>query len=857
MTQNPSPQDRALKTLARPLRLTHWGMMAECVTRAFWPFWTVLLFVLAAGAFGLHESIPQTALWAGLGAALLALLATLAWGVRAFHWPSRVEALARLDATLPGRPITALSDQQAIGAGDAASEAVWQAHVLRMAERVKAARAVAPDLKVSNRDPYGLRYAALTLFMTAVVFGSLWRVATVADLATAPGAALAAGPAWEGWVEPPAYTGKPSLYLNDISDDSLTLPQGSRVTLRLYGEVGALSVEETVSGKAPSDEDRNELVQSFEVAQAGDIAVDGPGGRSWAIAISPDMAPSVAFAGDMKRAADGKMEQPFTATDDYGILSGQATITLDLPNVVRRFGLSPAPEPRAALVLDLPMPINGDRADFTETIIENLSEHPWVGMPVTIRLRVEDAKGQTGTSEPLKTLLPGRRFFDPLAKAIVEQRRDLLWSRSNAPHVAQLLRAITYQPEGLFRDSALYLRFRTALRRLEGGTAAGLSLETRDEVAAALWDIALEVELGDLSNAQERLQRAQERLSEAIKNGASDEEISDLMRELNEAMNDYIRQLAQEQQRNGDQQQADNRNMQDITGDQLQQMLDKIEELMKEGRTAEAQQLLQQLTEMMQNLQVTQGGNSQNPGQQTMEGLADTLRDQQGLSDDAFRDLQEQFNPNSQAGESGKNEGKNGGQGRGESHEGQQGQGQGGGEAEQGQGGQQPGQQSLAERQQALRDELRRQQQTLPGIGGEKGDAAREALDRAGRAMGQAERQLRDEDIAGALDSQSEAMEALRDGMRNLGEAMAQQEQQNNPGQQGQAMGRNDPAHRRDPLGRDRGAQGSVGTAENLLQGEDIYGRARELLDEIRRRSSDQSRPEAELDYLKRLLDRF
>ena len=42
-----------------------------------------------------------------------------------------------------------------------------------------------------------------------------------------------------------------------------------------------------------------------------------------------------------------------------------------------------------------------------------------------------------------------------------------------------------------------------------------------------------------------------------------------------------------------------------------------------------------------------------------------------------------------------------------------------------------------------------------------------------------------------------------------------------------------------------------------MLQGDDIYGRARELLEELRRRSAEQSRPEEELDYLRRLLDRF
>ena len=122
--------------------------------------------------------------------------------------------------------------------------------------------------------------------------------------------------------------------------------------------------------------------------------------------------------------------------------------------------------------------------------------------------------------------------------------------------------------------------------------------------------------------------------------------------------------------------------------------------------------------------------------------------------------------------------------------------------------------------------------------------------------MDDAEDALRDEDFAGALDSQSEAMEALREGMRELAEQMAQQQQQQG-GQQGDQFGRNNPDGTRDPLGRDVGENGRVGTDEQLLQGEDVYRRARELLDEIRRRSGEQERPTEELEYLKRLLERF
>jgi hypothetical protein len=48
-----------------------------------------------------------------------------------------------------------------------------------------------------------------------------------------------------------------------------------------------------------------------------------------------------------------------------------------------------------------------------------------------------------------------------------------------------------------------------------------------------------------------------------------------------------------------------------------------------------------------------------------------------------------------------------------------------------------------------------------------------------------------------------------------------------------------------------------LGDGRDVLQDKDVYRRARDLLDEIRRRSSDQTRPAPELDYLKWFLDQF
>jgi uncharacterized protein (TIGR02302 family) len=731
-----------------------------------------------------------------------------------------------------------------------------------MADRAAAAQAVPADLRVSKRDPFALRYVAVLFFAVALIFGSVWRVGSVAGMA--PGAGdLASGPVWEGWAEPPRYTGKPTLYLADLPEGPVHLPRGTLITLRLYGEVGALSVTETVSGAAPVADEDAAPVLDFTVNQTGNIVVEGPGGRMWNVTMLPDAAPEVEILGDPEVAALGEMRLPFAARDDYGVEGGEARISLDLASVDRRYGLTIDPDQRPGLVVPLPMPIAGDRTSFEENLIDDFSKHPWANLPVLVSLSVLDASEQQAATPPTEMILPGRRFFDPLAAAVIEQRRDLLWSKANASRLSQILKAVAYRPNDIFRSETSALRLRKQIDRLEIQARFGLSDEVQNDIAEDLWNLAIELEEGVLADALERMRRAQERLTEAMRNGASNEEIAELMEELRRATEEYMQQLQRQQAQegqDGEQQQGQQGETMQMTQDDLQRMMDRIQELMEQGRMAEAEQALRELQEMMENMRVTQGqpgqGGQQSPGQQAMEGLADTLREQQELSDQAFRDLQEQFNPNGQQGQQGQQPGQEQGQG-------QQGQGQ---QQGQNQPGQQPGQNngqaepgqgegSVADRQRALRDELRRQEGRLPGGGSPEGEAAREALDRAGRAMDNAEEALRQNDLSEAIDNQSQAMEALREGMRALGDAMAQEQQQNQPGQ-GTADG-NRRAESQDPLGREQGSNGAQGSEGDLALDNDAYGRARELLDEIRRRSGEAERPEVERDYLNRLLDRF
>jgi hypothetical protein len=416
-----------------------------------------------------------------------------------------------------------------------------------------------------------------------------------------------------------------------------------------------------------------------------------------------------------------------------------------------------------------------------------------------------------------------------------------------------------------------------------------------------MWDLIIQLEDGRLADARERMRRAQERLSEAMRDGASDAEIAELMQELREATDDYMRLLAEEQgppENDGTDQADSGEESQEISQSEIDAMMDRIQELMEEGRMAEAAQLMEELNRLLENLEFTQNGaggdGPPSPGEQAMEDLEETLRDQEDLSDDAFRELQERSNPEREQAQNGEPQGQEGEQSGEQQNQGQQGGQPGQQQGQQGESQNQPGEggeqgtdegvgegsqgsgqndegtgndgssgaedgRSLAERQQALRDELERQRGALPSLDGEAGGIAEQSLDRAERAMEGAEEALGSGNLAEAIDRQAEALDALRNGLRSLSRALAET-QSEEPGEgelNGGATQRAEQSQR-DPLGREMGSEGGqFGTDEDMRQGEDGSRRAEELLDELRRRSADQERPEIERDYLRRLLDRF
>jgi len=91
---------RSLDMVRRPLALTRMGMIAEVAVRSLWPLMAVTLLALSALMLGAHEVLPVEGIWASVGVTVAAGLWSLVYALRRWFWPSRRDAILRLDGSL-------------------------------------------------------------------------------------------------------------------------------------------------------------------------------------------------------------------------------------------------------------------------------------------------------------------------------------------------------------------------------------------------------------------------------------------------------------------------------------------------------------------------------------------------------------------------------------------------------------------------------------------------------------------------------------------------------------------------------------------------------------------------------------
>ena len=849
----------------RNTRILAWS--AEFWER-FWPCALPLVCIaalfLTVSWLGLWPAMPNQLRLALLAAfAVLTIAAMLP--LRTFRLPDGAEIDTRIERSslLDHRPVTAQVDNQALltGSEDPFAKALWLEHRRRMAGKLDNLRAGTPVPKVASKDPFALRaIVALLLFIGFAAGWGNWSNRIGDAFRDHVDPIVATAGRIDAWLTPPAYTNRPPIFLGSKTTTA-TVPEGSELIVRLLDiatpaltitagdEAKAINIEAiavaaaAAEGADAEDSDKpsiNSTTFKSTLGQSGALQLKSADNviRNWSITVLPDNNPTIVFTEEPAASNRGSLDFAYKVEDDYGVVQAHADIIQAAPQSQNAVPLIEAPE------IDLPLPRRRAREGASRTS-QDLTSHPWAGAEIKLTLIAEDEAGQTGRSDTKILVLPERIFTKPLALAIVEERRNLALDANAARRVAEMLDIITdTHPEEFIKDKSVYTALRVAYRSIS-------RTKDHDELREALdllWETALAVEDGDLSLAERRLRDAQERLSKALENGASDEEIDALMKELRAAMDAFMRELAQQMARNPQNQQAMpmDPNSQVLRQQDLDRLMKQIEDLAKSGSKDAARQLLQELQRMMNNLQMARPGQQQqrqtDQFSEQMNKLGEMMREQQRLMDQTF-DMQRR--------QQGRQQGQQQGENRQNQRPGQQ-------QGQEGQSGQQEpmtaeefaeAMKELQRQQGELQRQMQEMQEDLRGMGLNPG----EKLGEAGEAMGDAEQRLGQGETGEATGQQGRALQAMREGaqqmMQNMQNQAGEQGRRGERGQHGQQT-RED----RDPLGRQSRSQGPQLGNDTKVPGEIDAQRARRILEAIRRKLGETTRPKLELDYLDRLL---
>lgn len=828
--------------------------------------------------FGLFELIPG---WLHL-ILLAVFFIALGWSLRpvfALRWPERNDGLRRLEASakLPHRPASSYSDTLSAPARDKPAQTLWRVHKERLRAQIAALQTGWPQANLPRHDPFAVRAAVALVITVAATWAGPDAMDRLRSAFVPTTTTAAPAPVWiDAWVTPPPYTGRAPVFLSGsnstgnpkpaaIADRPVDVPANSELVIRITGAENPFAdITETEATPGTGDQvlfsDAGGEVMELRrpiTASGRALVRDGADNlAAWRFNVIPDAKPIIRIEGDITTTQDQALKFDYTVRDDYGIVKAQAEFVLDRSgeeaagNAQGNANQSAEKTPDDKTTADKTTadkattekgakdkPADGrkllvDPPDFAlvlpdlrtklakQSAYRDLTAHPWAGLDVLLTLRASDEAGQSGQSRTVQMRLPERAFTKPLARALIEQRRNLVRNPETAPRVARALDAMMIVPEKIIKDSVVFLGMSTAYHRLK---REHTSKDLKD-IVALMWDLALRVEDGDLSLAERELRAAQEALKKALAENAPAEEIERLMAEMRKALNRFMEAMAEQARRNAaknpqQQQQQQNPNAQQIRPQDLARMMDMIENLARSGAKDAAQEMLAQLNRILENLQAgtPQMGdpNRQSELSKMLDQLGELMGKQQELMDRTFKEGQ---SPQSNQNNNGKPS--------------------------------ENGEPSLSDQQQALRDMLGNLMEQFQ----QGGLNTPSPFNRADEAMGDATGQLQEGRNGQATGSQGEAMDQMRQGANAMARQMLEGTgQAGQQGRRGQRAGQGEV----DPLGRPLKSVGPDFGTSTKVPSEIEVQRAREIMQELQRRLGDRRRPRLELEYLERLLRRF
>jgi uncharacterized protein (TIGR02302 family) len=473
---------------------------------------TVIGLFLVVSWAGIWLSLPFLARAIGFSLFVLLALAAVSPMIR-FRWPSKSQALSRLDrgSGIRHRPATALADT--VSTQDPVALALWQAQRERTLASLKRIRAGLPSPRLSLQDPWALRALVLVLLAATYVAAGDERLMRVSAAFDWNGVLSPANIRVDAWVNPPPYTARPPIILSAANKEAsalpssgpLSVPVGSTLIVRSSGAALDVVANGGVTEAAPKEQaPQGTSEKHFAIAADGSVHVRAPSGQPvWSFTAIPDRPPTISLVKDPERQARGALQMSYKLEDDYGVTEASA-----------HFAARPAEgadkdaqarplfqPPQFPLVLPNARTRNG----IGQTV-KDLSEDPYAGADVTLTLTAKDEAGNEAHSAPFNMRLPERLFTKPLARALIEQRRILALDANKNSDVYTALDALMIAPEVFMQsESGHYLGLYTVARQLE----AARTDDALRAVVASLWALAVTIEDGDITDIDKALRAAQ------------------------------------------------------------------------------------------------------------------------------------------------------------------------------------------------------------------------------------------------------------------------------------------------------------------------------------------------------------
>lgn len=633
------PLDKEKNVIAARLRrlriLSGLALARERLALAFWrPVCWVLLFAglwlwRLPALFGAPGNLAALVLFIG---------GTLWLGARAFRdyrRPRGAEIDRRLEAEsgLPHRPLEQISDrlsnpekEQTRRLWSAGRDDAWS-----VLSRLRRAR-TRPVL--ASADPLALRLlTVLILFSGILAAGGAWRERLTFGL-------LPFSVQWQDrisdnivlWVTPPPYTHLAQVTLTGRgrAAEAVDVPEGSTIKISVRNGIGRphmlLGGLDIPLKKLGEDswgaETKATAAADIKIRQAMLTRALIP------VHYIADTPPVLTLKQEPKIMAKGSLQIGVTAQDDYGVGSLSMSMTLD-PTVADAPKGEPVTETRPV------MSPAGKAQDLWP--IYDLTGHPWAGLRAVIEITAKDQGGNTAVLPPIHVTLPERHFYNPVAQEVAELRKRLLWTpEAAAMNVAYDLERIMSKPGDFDNDIVAFLSMRSASSRL----IYDPSEKSVASVAAQLWDTALRIEDGNLTAAARSLRDAQQDMQDLLANpDASSQEIAAASERLKQALAQYMQEIYSKMQK-----QADAKGMhfdpsqfgKSMDIQDLSNFFDQLQAQALSGNRDAAQQMLAQMQQMMDSLDPSLSMEPPPEMKQLMQTLADIQKligDQEKLLD--------------------------------------------------------------------------------------------------------------------------------------------------------------------------------------------------------------------------------